>query len=1000
MSGTSRPPRPLQASLQRPDAQSLARLVALAPEGSRITLSSGVYHCHRPLTISRAVHLVGHAEGGTVILGLTTREPLFRVVQGGSLTASSLKLARPVDPGDSSLDEDPNVSPGGAASEHPTTSAAALISVEDGELHCHHCEFIGGWSDKAALDTPLTPSASNSRCPAGAMGEVAGEDSVVPLERRPKDSLESPQRSASGGWTGLSMRAGTARLREVTVTGWAVGARVGGRGRLATLDTRWRDNGRGVLVEDEGALLLTRGQLVRHDLEALRILGSARASLEKCTLQSNAVGLCCGDEGKVEVAECLFEEHVEVGLRAEGEARLSAHESHFRGNAVGLNVRGEALVKVFENLFEASAACAVRVEGAGCGRVSDNVIRAAAQDGVCVLEQAQPELVRNHITRSRGVGVRYGGQAGGFARDNLLEHNGSGVVVAQEAAPLLRDNRLWSNEHHGALVKGRAQATLRGNHCLNNHRHGLLFRHTAGGDVVDNLIEGGAVGVRVSDESSPTLRGNRCLRHHQVGFLFEDRASSLVEDNDISECVVGVQVMERARPTLVDNRLLNNSARAIEVLGSGTGLVRGNTCRGSAVGIHVHPGAGPVLLDNLFGDNERDVLLPPLTAWASSAAPVAFAVVPAQTPRRLRGGALKLLRPGTLMWASPMMAAAALSVLGEGVWAWLAGWVGLAALPWAGTTAWRLWRRRALAISGQRVEAHVLDSDPETGQVALSFSVGGVPRVSRLKVPVSIARAHPRGIAVPALVAPARRVDGVLFPTLEGVSYVADVVAEDMRASLSSNQAPADFEPLREASAFELWSRRGEATGRAVSHESAGASRRWRWRWRGRADRVGVLTCSPEFVEQRAFDGFSGGDALSSFDKGQGRVGRVVGRLTRRARARLEGESGSQPGAVRVSWGEPFVVQLTVWPRSRREAELCVVLRQVGAQVSQRALCFAVTLPQRDLDREIPVMQRDAPMLRQEDFAVVWSAICAGARVHGEDLSGRVRLPVPLEGEP
>lgn len=966
--------------------------MALAPEGSRITLSPGVYHCHRPLTISRAVHLVGHEEGGTVILGLTTHEPLMRVVQGGSLTASSLKLARPAAPGRSSLHGAPNAPPGEAAPEHSTALAAALISVEGGELHCHHCELIGDWVIDAALDTPSVASDTGSTATDVVEGGVSGEGSVVPLERRPIGPSESPKRSASRGWTGLSVSAGVVKLREVTVVGWAVGARVVGRGRLATLETRWRDNGRGVLVEDEGALLLTRGQLVRHELEALRVLGSARASLEECTLQGNVVGLCCGDEAKVEVAECLFEAHVEVGLRAEGEARLSVHESRFIGDAVGLNVRGEALAKAFENFFEASAACAVRVEGAGCGRVSDNVIRAAAQDGVCVLEHAQPELVRNHIARSRGVGVRYGGQAGGFARDNLLEHNGSGVVVAQEAAPLLRDNRLWSNEHHGALLKGRAQATLRGNHCLSNRRHGLLFRHTAGGDVVDNLIEGGAVGVRVSDEASPTLRGNQCVRHHKVGILLEDRSSSLVEDNGISECVVGVQVMARARPTLVDNRLLNNSARAIEYLGSGTGLVRGNTCRGSAVGIHVHPGAGPVLLDNRFGDNERDVLLPPPTAWASSIAPVSFAVVPAQTPRRLRGGALKLLRPRALMWASPMMAAAALSVLGEGFVAWLASWAGLAALPVAGATAWRLWRRRALAISGQRVEAHVLDSDPETGQIALSVKVAGVPRVSRVKVPIPIARAHPRGITVPALVAPSRRVGEVLFPTLEGVRYVADVVAEDTRASLSSNQAPAHFEPLREAFAFELWSRRGEAT--AAARGAAAASRRWRWRGGGRAGRVGVLTCTPEFVEQRVFDGFSAGGALALPDKEQGSVGRLVDRLARSTGARLEDDVGSQRSAVRVSWGAPFVVQLTVWPRSKQEAELCVVLRQVGERASQRALCFAVTWPQWDLDSEIPVMQRDAPMMRPEDFVVVWSAVCAGARVHGEDLSGRVRLPV------
>ena len=96
---------------------------------------------------------------------------------------------------------------------------------------------------------------------------------------------------------------------------------------------------------------------------------------------------------------------------------------------------------------------------------------------------------------------------------------------------------------------------------------------------------------------------------------------------------------------------------------------------------------------------------------------------------------------------------------------------------------------------------------------------------------------------------------------------------------------------------------------------------------------------------------------------------------------------------VTVSLMEPFSMRLEAWLRNEEEAELIVTVRGRGAAARDGGICFKVLVPQRALNRRIPLRARPgAPFVSLKSFSQMWPVLQATAQMHGEPVQELVRL--------
>ena len=98
-----------------------------------------------------------------------------------------------------------------------------------------------------------------------------------------------------------------------------------------------------------------------------------------------------------------------------------------------------------------------------------------------------------------------------------------------------------------------------------------------------------------------------------------------------------------------------------------------------------------------------------------------------------------------------------------------------------------------------------------------------------------------------------------------------------------------------------------------------------------------------------------------------------------------------QPRAE-LALDKPFSVSLSAWLLPAGRAELAVSVVQRGQGAEARPLRFRVELEQSKLDASIPLQQVEAPYLDAAACGGVWDALVAHAQLHGENLTGQVKV--------
>jgi parallel beta-helix repeat protein len=221
----------------------------------------------------------------------------------------------------------------------------------------------------------------------------------------------------------------------------------------------------------------------------------------------------------------------------------------------------------------------LRLAESTSGLVQDCVAERNERVGILVEEEAQVTLEANACS-DNGIGIGYGGDTSGVARQNRCTSNEIGIKVA-----------------------GQAQPTLEGNVCSDNEA-GILYRDNTDGVARQNQCAGNTMGILITDQARPTLESNVCSDNEGVGIEHGGTAGGVARQNQCAgNGIAGILVFEQAQPTLEENVCMDNEVAGIGYIDSAAGVARQNQCMGNDNGILIRQEAHPTLEQNVCTNN-------------------------------------------------------------------------------------------------------------------------------------------------------------------------------------------------------------------------------------------------------------------------------------------------------------------------------------------------------------------------------------------------------------
>lgn len=198
--------------------------------------------------------------------------------------------------------------------------------------------------------------------------------------------------------------------------------------------------------------------------------------------------------------------------------------------------------------------------------------------GILLADDAAPEL-RENLCTANHIGIAYGHRSSGTARRNDVRANVIGIDVYDDAAPALSENTIEDCQGSGLRFYGQTAA-----------------------DVWDNMVKNCGQGIGVYDNSRPLLRQNRidaCF----AGLVYLGDAGGQATENTVRGGHRGVSVSGRARPELLRN-VVEGGATGFSYSDMAGGTARGNRCSGVREGFSLSDQSCPVIEDSVFRDIE------------------------------------------------------------------------------------------------------------------------------------------------------------------------------------------------------------------------------------------------------------------------------------------------------------------------------------------------------------------------------------------------------------
>ncbi|MBD1892469.1 S-layer homology domain-containing protein [Coleofasciculus sp. FACHB-SPT9] len=111
-------------------------------------------------------------------------------------------------------------------------------------------------------------------------------------------------------------------------------------------------------------------------------------------------------------------------------------------------------------------------------RLANNTFTSCSRDGVFVTGTAKPAILDNVFTQNASTGLSLVRNAKGEVRRNVAERTGYGILIGDQAAPLITDNKIFANRA-GIFLSRDATPVLRRNLIEKNTQAGLIINDGA-----------------------------------------------------------------------------------------------------------------------------------------------------------------------------------------------------------------------------------------------------------------------------------------------------------------------------------------------------------------------------------------------------------------------------------------------------------------------------------------------------------------------------------------
>ena len=156
--------------------------------------------------------------------------------------------------------------------------------------------------------------------------------------------------------------------------------------------------------------------------------------------------------------------------------------------------------------------------------------------------------------------------------NKIFSNQGNGVSCEQQAAPRLENNSIYRNMGSGVENRSQARPLIRNNTIAENDVDGVMNTN-AQPTIVDNRIrENGLNGIGLQQFSKGTIEGNEINGNGQAGIGLRSGAEAEIRHNSIFANMIGVGLMRITRVLIENNAINDNNV--------GVGLIR---CSGGKV---------------------------------------------------------------------------------------------------------------------------------------------------------------------------------------------------------------------------------------------------------------------------------------------------------------------------------------------------------------------------------------------------------------------------------
>ncbi|NEO94972.1 MAG: DUF1565 domain-containing protein, partial [Moorea sp. SIO3G5] len=179
------------------------------------------------------------------------------------------------------------------------------------------------------------------------------------------------------------------------------------------------------------------------------------------------------------------------GIKLQGNPRTRGHDVVIRGGGTFVSATAAShdvlIVGADQTIISGVTLNNTNPEGyglwleVGSVLVEDNTLTGNSKSGIAVEGNSTPTIRSNYFYKNKGNGLSIYGTSNTQVDDNVFENNDLGILIAENVAPHIVNNRITGNRN-GVVVETNAQPFFQNNLIENSQLDGLVLKVGANPD--------------------------------------------------------------------------------------------------------------------------------------------------------------------------------------------------------------------------------------------------------------------------------------------------------------------------------------------------------------------------------------------------------------------------------------------------------------------------------------------------------------------------------------